>query len=107
VLGQQQDTSREPDLAGRRRGVGEGEQRIQPVGVGGTAIRPSAEYGYVDRGSSTITTCSPAQSVANPAASAAAATARMISGLAPVPIPSACSPMRMSAPVSVSPPPLC
>ena len=60
----------------------------------GTAIRPSAAYGYREAPSSTITTCSPTHRVANPAASAPAATASITSRRAPVPIPSAWSPSR-------------
>ena len=70
----------------------------------GTAMRPSAEYGYRDACASSITTCSPDHSVANPCCSAPNATARMTSGRAPAPMPSACKPSRMSCPLAVSPP---
>ena len=40
----------------------------------------ATEYGYLDAGRSTITTCSPAHKVANPLSSAAALTARITEG---------------------------
>ena len=94
MLRQQQDPRGDTNPRSQGGGVGQGYERIQPVRVDGTAIRPSGAYGYGESGRSTMTTCSPDQSVENPVASATRATAPITAGSAPESIPRAWSPTR-------------